>query len=147
MHSATLCGMSISVRLPDYLAAEVKRLADQDKRSLAKMVQILLVQAMKMDGRVVEVRDHAGRYVTEVETRTLGPGAAMGELAGSGSASITRAGEPERAAPETSLQASSGFATPQGRQEAERVFTGEEVPLPPITAPRGFKPDFKGERK
>jgi hypothetical protein len=40
--------MSKSVRLPDYLAAEVERLASEEKRSLANMVQILLEQALKI---------------------------------------------------------------------------------------------------
>jgi hypothetical protein len=45
--------MSKSVRLPDYLAAEVERLAKVEKRSLANMVQLLLEQALKIDARRV----------------------------------------------------------------------------------------------
>ena len=41
--------MSKSVRLADYLYAQVEELAAQEKRSLANMVQVLLEQALKMD--------------------------------------------------------------------------------------------------
>lgn len=41
--------MSKSVRLPDYLAAEVERLAREEKRSLANMVQVLLEQALAIE--------------------------------------------------------------------------------------------------
>lgn len=41
--------MSKSVRLPDYLAAEVERLAAEEKRSLANMVKVLLEQALNLE--------------------------------------------------------------------------------------------------
>lgn len=41
--------MSKTVRLPDYLAAELEELAAQEKRSLANLVRVLLEQALKMD--------------------------------------------------------------------------------------------------
>lgn len=40
--------MSKPVRLPDYLHAEVERLAKADRRSTASMVQLLLEQALQM---------------------------------------------------------------------------------------------------
>ena len=40
--------MSKTVRIADYLAEQVERLADQERRSLANMVQILLEQALAM---------------------------------------------------------------------------------------------------
>jgi acyl dehydratase len=41
--------MSKPVRLPDYLHAEVERLAKEERRSLANMVAVLLEQALRMD--------------------------------------------------------------------------------------------------
>jgi hypothetical protein len=58
--------MSKSVRLPDYLAAEVERLAGEEKRSLANMVQVLLEQALRI-GPVLadsQPRDVLARTVT-----------------------------------------------------------------------------------
>ena len=40
--------MSKSIRISDYLAAEVERLAASEKRSLANMVQVLLEQALQL---------------------------------------------------------------------------------------------------
>lgn len=42
--------MSRPVRLPDYLANEIQRLADEEKRTLANMVRVLLEQALKIEG-------------------------------------------------------------------------------------------------
>ena len=80
--------MSKSIRLPEYLAEEIERLAVQEKRSLANMVKVLLEQALKIESS----------------------GAAVGEIAVSGSAathSEEREGSiaptrvhPERAAPD-----------------------------------------------
>jgi hypothetical protein len=42
--------MSKSIRLPDYLATEVERLAASEKRSLANMVKVLLEQALTLNG-------------------------------------------------------------------------------------------------
>ena len=80
--------MSKPVRLPDYLHAEIERLAAAEKRSLANMVQVLLEQALKFESS----------------------GAAVGKIAASGSAenhSEEQGGtdppsrvRPERAAPE-----------------------------------------------
>jgi hypothetical protein len=42
--------MSKSVRLKDHLVAEVERLANEERRSLAQMVELLLEQALKIDG-------------------------------------------------------------------------------------------------
>ena len=47
MQSVTVCYMSRPVRLPDYLADEVERLAAEEKRSLANMVAVLLEQALR----------------------------------------------------------------------------------------------------
>lgn len=44
--------MSKPVRLPDYLAEEIGRLAAQEKRSLANMVRVLLEQALSSEQRV-----------------------------------------------------------------------------------------------
>lgn len=54
--------MSRSVRLPEYLALEVERLAGEEKRSLANMVQVLLEQALRFDTTPVteEVRIPGG---------------------------------------------------------------------------------------
>lgn len=41
--------MSKSVRLKTYLAEEVERLAAEEKRSFANMVEILLEQALKLE--------------------------------------------------------------------------------------------------
>ena len=41
--------MSKPVRLPDFLYAEVERLAKEERRSLANMVRVLLEQAIAMD--------------------------------------------------------------------------------------------------
>lgn len=41
--------MSKPVRLPEYLYAEIQKLAAQEKRSLANMVQVLLDQALALD--------------------------------------------------------------------------------------------------
>lgn len=49
--------MSKPVRLPDYLHAEVERLAALEKRSLANMVQVLLEQALTMERSRVVVTD------------------------------------------------------------------------------------------
>lgn len=40
--------MSKSVRIADYLHAEIERLAAAEKRSLANMVQVLLEQALQL---------------------------------------------------------------------------------------------------
>jgi hypothetical protein len=40
--------VSKPVRLPDYLHAEIEKLAAAEKRSLANMVQVLLEQALRM---------------------------------------------------------------------------------------------------
>lgn len=47
--------MSKSVRLPDYLAAEVERLAAEEKRSMSNMVKVLLEQALRMDNEPLTV--------------------------------------------------------------------------------------------
>ena len=41
--------MSKSVRLKDHLVAEVERLAREERRSLAQMVEILLEQALRLE--------------------------------------------------------------------------------------------------
>ena len=41
--------MSKSVRLKDHLVAEVERLANEERRSLAQMVELLLEQALKIE--------------------------------------------------------------------------------------------------
>ena len=53
VHRATLCFMSRSVRLKEHLAAEVERLAKEERRSLAQMVELLLEQALRMDGEPI----------------------------------------------------------------------------------------------
>lgn len=50
LQSATLCCMSKSIRLKDHLVAEVERLAKEERRSLAQMVELLLEQALRLDG-------------------------------------------------------------------------------------------------
>lgn len=56
--------MSKSVRLKDHLVAEVERLASEERRSLAQMVEILLEQALAMDsaggGRIQEGNEVVG---------------------------------------------------------------------------------------
>lgn len=46
MQSATLRCMSKPVRIPDDLAEQIEALAHQERRSLANMVQVLLVHAI-----------------------------------------------------------------------------------------------------
>jgi hypothetical protein len=43
--------MSKPVRISDYLAAELQKIADQENRSLANLVQHLLTQALQMPER------------------------------------------------------------------------------------------------
>ena len=45
--------MSKPVRLPEYLYAEIERLAKEEKRSLANMVRVLLDQALQMDDQPI----------------------------------------------------------------------------------------------
>ena len=50
MQYATICCMTRSVRIKEHLAAELERLAKEERRSLANLVEVLLEQALKMDG-------------------------------------------------------------------------------------------------
>ena len=59
--------MSKPVRLPDYLYEEVQRLASEEKRSLANMVQVLLEQALKMDKLAADAQPR------NVTARTIAP--------------------------------------------------------------------------
>ena len=58
--------MSKSIRISDYLYAEVERLASEEKRSLANMVAVLLEQALRMKPTVsadAQPRDAKSRAV------------------------------------------------------------------------------------
>ena len=61
--------MSKSVRLADYLYAQVEELAAAEKRSLANMVQVLLEQALKMETHNVT----ADSQPRDVVTRSVSP--------------------------------------------------------------------------
>lgn len=68
LHCATFCSMSKSVRLPDYLAVELERLAAEEKRSLASMVRLLLEQALAMDTLPVTKTVDVGIATAQVST-------------------------------------------------------------------------------
>lgn len=47
--------MSKSIRLKQHLVVELERLAVEEKRSLANMVEVLLEQALRMDEQPISV--------------------------------------------------------------------------------------------
>ena len=63
--------MSKPVRLPDYLHAEVERLAKEERRSLANMVEILLEQALRLEsggfGRIMDGDEPVGVVIPTLD--------------------------------------------------------------------------------
>ena len=49
MQRATICCMTRSVRIKEHLAAELERLAKEERRSLANLVEVLLEQALTIE--------------------------------------------------------------------------------------------------
>lgn len=78
--------MSKPVRLKDYLAAELEKMAARENRSLANLVNHLLEQAIMMEGQVSTVRHVRTQQVAtpavtnadaesrDVRARTVEPG-------------------------------------------------------------------------
>jgi hypothetical protein len=61
--------MSKSVRLKEHLYAEVERLAKEERRSLANMVEILLEQALRVDAEPI-TREEVQTEPFYVQTQT-----------------------------------------------------------------------------
>lgn len=113
--------MSKSVRLKEHLAAEVERLAQQERRSLASMVELLLEQALKLPewaGGSFTVRSEGGAVLRKMTAAELSErGSGTGE-----SASLTEGAD-------KALDADQHAARP-------RSESSDDV-----------KPDFKGKKK
>lgn len=60
--------MSKSVRLKDYLADELERIAERENRSLANLVNTLLEQAIEMDQRAITKVERMGNVEVQVST-------------------------------------------------------------------------------
>jgi hypothetical protein len=84
--------MSRTVRLSDYLYAEVERLAKEERRSLANMVQVLLEQALALNGATMQGGGDPPRSATSASG---GAGAATPPASGRAQAGTGRVTPPD----------------------------------------------------